>query len=245
MRINEIIDKCGLRLLIFVAAYLLLRHFNLSTFEHILCAVTVTLAVVYIVEALLSGRKKRASRETVSRTMAALALRGDDAFLETLSRAANGRKSESGFITAKSCLVSARFCGAVTAEDIARLFREAVNAKCGKCAVYAPCGADAAARELIAESPIRFMLIASEKIYTTLQELDMLPRLADKKKKRTFREFLKVLLAKGNARKFLISAAVIFIFSVFVSFTVWYVVVAVVNIALAVVCLSGVAERKI
>lgn len=113
MRINEIIDKCGLRLLIFIAVYLLLRHCQLSTFNHLLAAIT--------------------------------------------------------------------YCRA----------------------------------------------------------------LPDKKKKKTFRELIRVLLAPEGARKFLIAAAVIFIFSIFVSFTVWHVIVAVVNIALAVVCLSGVAARRV
>lgn len=245
MKINEIIDKCGLRLLIFIAIYLLLRHAGLSTFEHLLCSVTLSLGAVYIIEAMLAGRKKRPDRETVNRSMAALALRGDEAFIRGICEKSGSTMSGFGFITEKNCFVTARFCGAVTAPFVASCFRQAVTEKCGKCVIYAPCGADAAARELIAESPVRFKLIGAEKIYTTLHELDMLPPLVNKKKKKTFRELMKVLLAKSNARKFLIAAAVIFIFSVFVSFTVWYVIIAVLDIALAVVCLSGVAERRI
>ena len=243
MRINEIIDKCALRLIILVAAYLILRHCGLSAFNHILCAVTVTLCMVALTEALLAGRKSRPSKETVSRTVAALALHGDGDFLKNLRTRTGGRAAERGFVGSENEYVSARLCGCVTACDIADCFREAVSLKCAFITLYAPYGADAAARELAGEAPLAIKLIGAEKLYETLAEYDMLPALAAKKKKKTLGEFAKVLLSKPNARKFLVAAAVILLFSVFVSFTVWYFIIAVIDVALAVVCLSGVSER--
>ena len=243
MKINEIIDKCGLRLLIFVAAYLALRHAELSVFTHLLSSVTVTLCAVALVEMILSGKQKPVDKECVSRTVASLALAGNEKFLSRLCAAAGGEMDGDGFVTEKKCFVSSRLYNPVNAEDTSVCFRKAVKAGCDKITIFAPLGSDISSRELINESPVQIKFIGAEKLYDTLKGLDMLPELSDKKKKKTFKELIKILLSKANARRFLITAAIILIFSFFVSFTVWYVVLAAVDIVLAAVCLSNVAER--
>lgn len=245
MQLHTTIDKCAIKLAIFIITYLLLRHLSLTTFEQLLASVIITLSIVFLTNCILGNSKQNVPDEVIDRIMSTLALDGEQALIDTLANNLNVTSLKNHFITKGKTLVTAKLYNKISSEQISAIIRLANAKLCKRVAVYAPYGVDSFSLAIIQESDLAVKIIDARSLYNTLDNFDALPILKDKKKKKTIGHLIALLFARNNARRYLFTAIIIFIFSYFTAFAVWYILFAVLNLVFAIISLTSISERFI
>ncbi|MCL2375217.1 MAG: hypothetical protein FWC82_01670 [Firmicutes bacterium] len=197
------------------------------------------------------GQKKRDKNieQKVQEVMMQFFLKGRAFAFETVLEALKTRYAvniEKGFIIANRTAVAVKLLPEpLKFTELCRLYATRPN-EIKRLLILTARGADNESKQVMGRLPdCKVTVLGGEKVYRLLQSLEQLPAVSIKliEKKRDWKGFFVRALEPKNARRYLFVALLLLFSSIFMPASIFYLVVAAVCLALAILCRVDVVKR--
>lgn len=246
---RKVIDFLFLRLAVCIVVFVIFSLFMDSLWLSFGCALSFTI-LVSVILSLFKG--KRRGKGMYYSDFVRYAVLGGNEYIysilpDILPRGCIVETNKDCMVienSGRELIVSAIKYGNISPDEVIRWNNRAKELGCDK--IYVICKNIDRKATMIANNTGRiFYIIYLRRIFRILAHMGKLPalNLTPKRKRQTIREILSIVLSTANAKRFLVTAAILFAMSFLTPLKTYYYVMSSIALLLCLICMSGIGSK--